>query len=185
MWPDRSRLDLRVAMSSRKRQWGVGDGPRAFGTPPSSGLGGRPLIFPGSPISCPWGVGGISHGGAVDCPRPPVLQLREDAPRRRIYQRGGFPDLSDPASRAQALRDFNADILATTSQASEASRTATVHRLMAFWNLPLLPLSYFKLRALGASLKAGYYRLPSCIFTTLRCCMRERTTRLARLCHKR
>ena len=95
MWPDRSRHDLRIAMSSRKRQWAVGDGPRAFGTPPSSGLGGRPLIFPGSPISCPWGVGGISHGGAVDCPRPPVLQLRVVAPGRRIYQRGGSPDFSD------------------------------------------------------------------------------------------
>ena len=69
-----------------------------------------------------------------------MFRLREDAPGRREYQRGGLPDLDAEDARLQALEQFDTDVLATTTRSAEKSRTATLHRLMLPWGVPLLPL---------------------------------------------
>ena len=64
----------------------------------------------------------LFRGHLVRC-RPPEFRLREGAPGRREYQRGGLPNLDAEDARVQALELFDVDVLASTSRSAENSRT--------------------------------------------------------------
>ena len=52
----------------------------------------------------------LFRGHLVRC-RPPEFRLREGAPGRREYQRGGLPNLDAEDARVQALELFDVDVL--------------------------------------------------------------------------
>ena len=61
--------------------------------------------------------------GAPSSVQAPKFRLREGAPGRREYQRGGLPNLDAEDARVQALELFDGDVLASTSRSAENSRT--------------------------------------------------------------
>ena len=61
--------------------------------------------------------------GAPSSVQAPKFRLREGAPGRREYQRGGLPNLDAEDARVQALELFDVDVLASTSRSAENSRT--------------------------------------------------------------
>ena len=69
---------------------------------------------------CPPGVGSVALPG-----------LRQDAPSRHSYQRGQMPGLSSSAAQASALAEFDADVLAASSQKSEKAHRRTLVRNLA------------------------------------------------------
>ena len=95
MWPDRSRLDLRLTLSGRKRQrGGCGETVPDLASPLlGQHSGDGPLSVPLSSAGSAQcgGASGLAAGVVTCLPQP---QLRKDAPVRRVYQRGGIPDLS-------------------------------------------------------------------------------------------
>ena len=53
---------------------------------------------------------------------------------------------------------FDDEVYAASSRGTQAARAGTLQRLLAPWQVPLLPLSSDKIRLLGAALKAGGFR---------------------------
>jgi len=91
--------------------------------------------------------------------------LRADAPERRPWQIGAAPDLTSQAARDAALADLDAGFYAPSSRASVRARRKAIEVLLAAWGLEPYPATAQKLKALGASLKAGRYRSFSSILS--------------------
>ncbi|CAK0883768.1 unnamed protein product, partial [Prorocentrum cordatum] len=77
---------------------------------------------------------------------------------RHQYRRGCLADLTSAQAQARALEQFDAEVLATTTANSEASRRRTLKAIFEQWGVEMIPLTRQKIRRLGASLKAGGYR---------------------------
>ena len=86
-----------------------------------------------------------------------------DAPERLPWATGAPPDLSTPAARSTALEELDKGFYAPSSRASVKARRKAIQVLLGAWGLQPYPTDAEKLRALGASLKAGRYRSYSSI----------------------
>ena len=111
-----------------------------------------PLCSRSSTSASPSGTA-IGRGSTMD-----LGPMRWDAPGRRPYQRGAVPNLRDAESQAAALEALDADCHASSSAPAVKARRECVRQLLSQWQLTPFPITAWKLRALGASLKAGHYR---------------------------
>ena len=66
--------------------------------------------------------------------------------------------LREPHERQAALQVLEDEVYAASSRGTQAARAGTLQRLLAPWQVPLLPLTSDKIRLLNTALKAGGYR---------------------------
>ena len=66
--------------------------------------------------------------------------------------------VEEPHERQAALWVFDDEVYAASSCGTQAARGGILQKLLAPWEVPLLPLTPDKIRLLGAALKAGGYR---------------------------
>ena len=63
-----------------------------------------------------------------------------------------------PNNRLEAMRQFEQDILARSTNPSQESRVRTYRAICKAWGIPAFPMSLETIRCFGASMKAGHYR---------------------------
>ena len=103
-----------------------------------------------------WGPSSRSRSRSPTCVALPGL--RELAPGRRERRRARSPDLDTLEKQRVALKDLEKDTKASSTQASDDSRMATIAGWLQKWGLNLYPPSVATFKAVAATLKAGAYR---------------------------
>ena len=94
--------------------------------------------------------------------------LRVDAPARQAYSRGQFPQLGTEKERREAMQRFTDEVYSASSRQSYESRISTTRAMLQLWQLDFPPLDVYKVRVLGATLKAGGYRSASLYLSAAR-----------------
>ena len=95
-------------------------------------------------------------GRSSSPPRAALHGLRADGPGRLERQFCGLPRVLDVEARARALAELDRDVLAATTQRTNAARTRTIEAALGLWVIPLWPPSTVAWSA-SCTLKLGRY----------------------------
>ena len=77
----------------------------------------------------------------------------------------GIPHVLSEDERAAALEKLDMDILAVTTQRTNAARLRTIEAALALWGIPMWPPTPASFKALAATLKLGQYSSASTYFS--------------------
>ena len=107
----------------------------------------------------------LGSGRSRSPPRAALPGLRVDAPGRLERAFVGLPRVLDEVARAQALGALDRDILAVTTQRTNAARLRTIEAALGLWGIALWPPTPVAFKALAATLK--WDAMPRLPFTCL------------------
>ena len=124
----------------------------------------RPLAFSSSvppigPLSA-----AVSRGRSRSPDRAALPALRSDGPGRLDRRFAGLPRVLSEEERAAAIEALDSEILAATTQRTNAARLKTISSALALWGIPMWPPTAVSFKALAATLKLGRYASAATFF---------------------
>ena len=110
----------------------------------------------------------VSRGRSRSPQRVALPGLRADGPGRLERRFMGIPHVLSEDERAAALEKLDMDILAVTTQRTNAARLRTIEAALALWGIPMWPPTPVSFKALAATLKLGQYSSAATYFSAYR-----------------